>query len=222
MIKKNILSLLIIFAFSNASFSQKKKIVRASYYAHYFQGRTTANGEKFDMYKMTCAHKTLPFNTILRVRNLRNNKVVYVRVNDRGPYVKGRSIDLSYQAAKELGYIKYGVTRIEYQIVKSKKEYEEQNKKLAKKDDNTSIEDEQNIEETDSIEDTENYRIYIDREKLHKISSKIDNIFIKKTNTDEFDTIKIEDRIKLNYNSFSKKKKEKWIDKLLNKLKLLF
>ncbi len=118
MTKKITLLLLIIFTFSTTIFSQEKKIVKASYYAHFFHGRTTANGEKFNMYAMTCAHKKLPFNTILKVRNLKNNKVIYVRVNDRGPYIKGRSIDLSYQAARELDMIKNGVAMVEYKIVK--------------------------------------------------------------------------------------------------------
>lgn len=74
----------------------------ATYYGPGFDGKKTASGEVFDMYKMTCAHRTLPFGTILIVTNLSNNKSVKVRVNDRGPFVKGVIIDLSLGAAKKI------------------------------------------------------------------------------------------------------------------------
>jgi rare lipoprotein A len=89
----------------------------ASYYAEKFHGRKTANGEIFDMYKKSAAHKTLPFNTILNVTNLKNNKNVIVRINDRGPFVKGREIDLSYRAAQELGMIPEGVAWVRIKIL---------------------------------------------------------------------------------------------------------
>jgi rare lipoprotein A len=89
----------------------------ASYYADKFHGRKTANGEIFDMYKKSAAHKTLPFNTMLKVTNLKNNKNVIVRINDRGPFVKGREIDLSYRAAQELGMIPEGVARVKIKIL---------------------------------------------------------------------------------------------------------
>ncbi len=90
----------------------------ASYYADKFHGRKTANGEVFDMYKISAAHKTLPFNTILQVINLDNQKSVIVRVNDRGPYKKGRVLDLSYRAAQEIDMISSGVARVKIKIVK--------------------------------------------------------------------------------------------------------
>lgn len=74
----------------------------ASYYGKKFHNRRTANGEKFDMYEMTAAHKKLPFGTILRVTNLNNDEVALVRINDRGPFIRKRVIDLSWQAAKEI------------------------------------------------------------------------------------------------------------------------
>lgn len=74
----------------------------ASWYGKKFHGRTTANGEKYDMYKLTAAHRKLPFNTLVTVTNLSNNKQVQVRINDRGPYIKGRIIDLSYGAKEKL------------------------------------------------------------------------------------------------------------------------
>ena len=90
----------------------------ASYYADKFHGRKTANGEIFDMHKISAAHKTLPFDTMLEVTNLENNKSVIVRVNDRGPYKKGRILDLSYRAAQEVDMIKTGVARVKIRILK--------------------------------------------------------------------------------------------------------
>lgn len=90
---------------------------KASYYADYFHGRKTANGETFDMYELTAAHKTLPFGTLVKVTNLKNNKEVIVRINDRGPYIKGREIDLSLQGAEELDMIKAGVVPVKIELV---------------------------------------------------------------------------------------------------------
>jgi rare lipoprotein A len=90
----------------------------ASYYAHKFHGRTTANGEIYDENEMTAAHKTLPFGTTVRVTNLANGKKVVVRVNDRGPFVKGRIIDLSFKAAGKLDYISRGVVKVRVEVLK--------------------------------------------------------------------------------------------------------
>ncbi|QCT94768.1 septal ring lytic transglycosylase RlpA family protein [Caminibacter mediatlanticus TB-2] len=75
----------------------------ASWYGPDFHGRYTSNGEIYNMYAYTAAHKTLPMNTIVKVTNLNNNKSVIVRINDRGPFIKGRIIDLSYAAGKKIG-----------------------------------------------------------------------------------------------------------------------
>lgn len=88
-----------------------------SYYGKKFNGRKTANGEVFDMYQLTAAHRALPFNTILEVENLDNHKKVRVRVNDRGPFKKGRILDLSYGAAKQIGLIATGVAKIKAKII---------------------------------------------------------------------------------------------------------
>tara|TARA_R110001592_G_scaffold166438_1_gene401475 strand:- start:579 stop:935 length:357 start_codon:yes stop_codon:yes gene_type:complete len=80
--------------------------MHTSYYAHYFHGRTTANGERFDMWSYTAAHKTLPFGTRLRVCY---KGCVDVRINDRGPYISGRHLDLSYGAASAIGLLGPGV-----------------------------------------------------------------------------------------------------------------
>ena len=89
----------------------------ASYYADKFHGRTTANGEIFDMNGLTAAHKTIPFGTKLRVRNLSNNRTVIVKVNDRGPFVGDRIIDLSKGAAEELDMIRTGTAEVEIVVV---------------------------------------------------------------------------------------------------------
>jgi rare lipoprotein A len=80
----------------------------ASYYGKEFHGRKTASGEPFNMNALTAAHRTLPFNTTVRVTNAKNGKSVTVRINDRGPFVAGRIIDLSYAAAKAIGLLSVG------------------------------------------------------------------------------------------------------------------
>lgn len=84
----------------------------ASWYGSDFHGRKTSNGEKYNMYDITAAHKLLPMNTMLLVTNLNNGKETVVRVNDRGPFVQGRIIDLSYGAAKKIALIKCGTSRV--------------------------------------------------------------------------------------------------------------
>ena len=91
--------------------------VTASYYAEDFHGKKTSNGERFNMNDFTCAHKSLPFNTILKVTNLANGKSCEVRVNDRGPFVLNREIDLSKAAATKLGMIGSGTTKVKLEIV---------------------------------------------------------------------------------------------------------
>lgn len=88
----------------------------ASWYGHPFHGRTTANGEKYNMYEMTAAHKSLPFNSWIRVTNLANHKQIFVRVNDRGPYVGERILDLSFEAAKRLEMDSRGVGRVRLEV----------------------------------------------------------------------------------------------------------
>lgn len=84
----------------------------ASWYGPNFHGKRTANGERYNMYKLTAAHRTLPFNTRLLVTNLQNRHQVVVRINDRGPFIKNRIIDLSYAAAQKLGLIGPGTARV--------------------------------------------------------------------------------------------------------------
>lgn len=93
----------------------------ASYYSNKFQGRATANGELFDQQKMTCAHNSLPFGTWLKVTNLRNNRSVVVRVNDRLNYRNHRLVDLSRSAASQLGYVKHGLARVKVTVLGKKR-----------------------------------------------------------------------------------------------------
>lgn len=89
----------------------------ASWYGQKFHGHKTANGEIFDMFALTAAHKTLPLPSFIRVSNLDNGKTAIVRVNDRGPFHGSRVLDLSYGAAKKLGYHKHGVARVKIEVI---------------------------------------------------------------------------------------------------------
>jgi len=100
----------------------KKKVYEAvglaSYYARKFHGRRTASGERYDMHAMTAAHPKLKFGSKVEVTNLKNGRKVKVRINDRGPFVKGRIIDLSYAAAKSIGMLSQGVAKVRISVVK--------------------------------------------------------------------------------------------------------
>ena len=91
----------------------------ASWYGHPYHGRQAANGEIYDMEKMTAAHRTLPFETWVRVYDLDNNRTTEVRITDRGPFVGGRIIDLSHAAARELEMIGPGVARVRIEVIKA-------------------------------------------------------------------------------------------------------
>lgn len=108
---------IIILCFAmTALFAQAENEVmrgKASYYGSKFHGRLTASGEVFDQNEMTCAHRTLPFGTMLKVKNLTNGKEVIVEVNDRGPFCEGRIVDLSRAAAEKIGMINKGVVKVE-------------------------------------------------------------------------------------------------------------
>lgn len=90
----------------------------ASWYGPNFHGKLTANGEKYDMYELTAAHRTLPFNTVVKVENLDNGQSVKVRINDRGPYAKNRIIDLSKKAAKKIGMLGPGTAHVALFLMK--------------------------------------------------------------------------------------------------------
>jgi rare lipoprotein A len=91
----------------------------ASYYAHKFHGRPTASGEIYNMYGLSAAHRELPLGTVIHVTHLGNGRSVKVKVNDRGPFVEGRILDLSLGAARRLGMVEEGVARVKIRIIKA-------------------------------------------------------------------------------------------------------
>lgn len=117
MIKSFVYFLFCLFLFSSCA-SKITQTGQASYYHDKFQGRTTANGEKYRKHKLTAAHQTLPFGTKVKVINQTNGKKVKVRINDRGPFVKGRIIDLSKRAAKKIDMMDAGVTDVKIKYKK--------------------------------------------------------------------------------------------------------
>jgi len=127
--KKFLLSLPILIGLTTISYASQ--CVHASYYGKGFHGRKTANGEIFNKNGLTAAHKTLPFNTRLRVTH--NGKSVIVRINDRGPFIKGRSIDLSEGAAKQIGMYVKGVGKICYTLLNNQENQSKKPKKHMKK-----------------------------------------------------------------------------------------
>src|SRR6478609_3643544 len=94
------------------------QIGTASWYGSYFQGRATASGEPYNMYDLTAAHRSLPLGSWVRVTNLRNGRAVIVRINDRGPYVAPRIIDVSYSVARILEFKAQGLQRVRLDVVK--------------------------------------------------------------------------------------------------------
>jgi rare lipoprotein A len=103
---------------TGAPSSSYVQVGKASYYGDEFHGKKTASGEIYNKWALTCAHKKIPFGTKLRITNLENKKSVVVKVNDRGPFIRGRIIDLSYAAAKKIGMIKHGVVKVKIEVVK--------------------------------------------------------------------------------------------------------
>lgn len=120
-----IVTLTLGMGFSTTTFAGKvtnsnitsSKTVQASWYGPGFHGRKTANGERFNMHSLTAAHKSLPFGTKLKVTCSQTGKSVVVRVNDRGPFKPGRSLDLSKEAAEQLGMVGRGITKVKYEIL---------------------------------------------------------------------------------------------------------
>ena len=98
---------------------QKRYRGYASWYGKEFHGRKTSNGEIYNMYSLTAAHRSLPFNSIVEVKNLENGKKVVVRINDRGPFIKKRKriIDLSYAAAKKIDSVDAGVVKVRLKVI---------------------------------------------------------------------------------------------------------
>jgi rare lipoprotein A len=114
--KPNLLFFLFLLFFASSGFAQVQT-GKASYYADRFEGKPTASGEKYRHHKLTAAHKTLPFGTRVRVTNLANNAQVEVTINDRGPYVEDRIIDLSKSAAEKLGFLVQGLADVKIEVI---------------------------------------------------------------------------------------------------------
>ena len=116
MVKQILFSLLVLSLLSSCGYTTRKGL--ASYYADSYEGKTTANGEIYRQGKITAAHKTLPFGTKVEVTNLSNNKSVVVRINDRGPFIRGRIIDLTKAAAREIDMVGAGVAKVKIRYKK--------------------------------------------------------------------------------------------------------
>ncbi|UYQ92866.1 septal ring lytic transglycosylase RlpA family protein [Chitinophaga horti] len=119
--KIQVLVLFSILIFASACSRKVTEAGKASYYADKFHGRKTASGATFSQSKLTAAHKSLPFGTKVKVVNRDNGRTVKVRINDRGPFVAGRIIDLSKKAAKKIGLIQAGVANVEIKYKKKKR-----------------------------------------------------------------------------------------------------
>ncbi|WP_179404148.1 septal ring lytic transglycosylase RlpA family protein [Burkholderia guangdongensis] len=114
-----------------ADASDFRQVGRASWYGRDFHGRRTANGERFNMNALTAAHRTLPLSSYIRVTNQSNGKSVVVKVNDRGPYKRGRVLDLSYAAAKVIGLIHAGTGRVKIEGLSPQEAREARDETLA-------------------------------------------------------------------------------------------
>ena len=112
-----VVSLVLTFTFQSVQ-ADEVLTGKASFYGNKFHGRKTSSGVPYHRDSLTCAHKTLPFGTLLKVRNLKNGREVVVKVTDRGPFVKGRIVDLSQAAARELDMLSSGVANVEATFVK--------------------------------------------------------------------------------------------------------
>jgi rare lipoprotein A len=116
MLNKLIVTFLLFILSYGVAFAQIQKGT-ASYYADKFEGKQTASGEKYKHKKLTAAHKSLPFGTIVKVTNLENEESVEVRINDRGPFVEGRIIDLSRSAAEKLKFTSQGLAEVQIEVI---------------------------------------------------------------------------------------------------------
>ena len=120
-IRNTFIPTLLFIAMCLSGYAQGTETGLASFYSDAFEGKKTASGEIYKSSKMTAAHRTLPFGTRVKVTNLSNNKSVTVTVNDRGPFVKDRVIDLSNTAAVKLDYIDQGVAKVTIEPIKKSK-----------------------------------------------------------------------------------------------------
>ena len=115
--KKSVILCFSAFALSAGTLSAPAAYADTGIASFYWQNQHTASGERFNPGAMTAAHRSLPFGTKVRVTNLRNGRSVVVRINDRGPFVRGRIIDLSKAAASQLGFVGQGLTKVDLSVV---------------------------------------------------------------------------------------------------------
>jgi rare lipoprotein A len=108
--------------FSQSTTFSFKRIGVSSYYSTKFHNKITASGERFDMYDFTAAHPTLAFGTRLKVTNMKNDKYTIVRVNDRGPFSRGRMLDISYAAAVEIDMVRTGTAKVKIEVITESEE----------------------------------------------------------------------------------------------------
>lgn len=146
-----ILKLIIIcFLALSFTFLKGQTVGNASYYSNKLHGSKTTSGHRYHKDSLTCAHKTFPLGSYVKVRHLRNNKEVVVKVTDRGPHVKGRIIDLSYAAAKKIGLVEHGVGKVEITHLGKDYKYAASNKNDSIKPDSLKVQ--ANIKsKTDSV-----------------------------------------------------------------------
>lgn len=111
------ITLIIFIAFTSVGAFSQSQTGKASFYADKFEGQPTASGEKYKKNKLTAAHKTLPFGTKVRITNVANGSSVEVVINDRGPYVDGRIVDVSRQAAEQLGFLNQGIAEVKLEVI---------------------------------------------------------------------------------------------------------
>lgn len=119
---KNLMKVFVLnFLFATSLLAQEEEFGLASYYSDLFHGKPTASGEEYDKNKFTCAHKTHPFGTLLRITRLDNNKSVQVRVTDRGPFISGRVVEISKAAAESIGLVADGSARVKVEVASEAK-----------------------------------------------------------------------------------------------------
>ena len=170
----------------------------ASWYGKKYQGKPTASGESFDMYAYTGAHRTLPFGTIVNVTNLKNNKSVKVRINDRGPTKKSRIVDLSYQSAKDIGLVTDGIVPVTVEVLSASTKIKTSKKSL-------------NPYVVDKKADQESMKAYAS--KMPKTEKSLDykEYLSSKVSTKKKNKIKVQIasfRSRVNAENFIKKQKE--------------
>lgn len=119
-LKRTVLLVMVACLFVLVGYAQVTQVGKASYYGKNAHGKLTSSGERFHIDSLTCAHRTYPFGTVLKVRDLNTDKEVFVKVTDRGPYARGRVIDLSYAAAKELDMLHRGISNVEIVMIDNK------------------------------------------------------------------------------------------------------